>query len=84
MKKITFTPTEEQAKFINLYQRVQGASDPQEVIAFALKKLEQEQKYALYDKLAEMLGDSQDTARSSTPARSAALSPAASAPDGHD
>lgn len=84
MKKITFTPTEEQAKFINLYGRVQGASSPQEVIAVALDRLEQEQKYALYDKLAEMLGSPKDTNRSSSPGVPAAPSSAASASDGHN
>lgn len=80
MKKITFTPTEGQAKFINLYQKVQGSSDPQEVISLALEKLEEEQKSTLYDKLADLLSHPEQ----GTGPTSGSTSAASSSVEGHD
>lgn len=80
MKKITFTPTDAQAKFINLYQKVQGSSDPQEIISLALDKLEEEQKSTLYDKLDDLLsrpGQSTSSPSGNTSAGSASV-------EGHD
>lgn len=84
MKRITYTPTPEQAKFIDLYSRVQGTTNPQDILSFALDKLEQEQKSALYDKLTELLDTPNPPARSSVSATPATQTSATSSPEGQD
>ena len=64
MKRITFTPTQAQAKFLSLYQKVHRVDNPQHILALALDKLEQEQKSALYDKLDELMSSAEVVAQS--------------------
>lgn len=88
MKRITFTPTEAQAKFLSLYQKVQGVDNPQDILSLALDKLEQEQKSALYDKLDELMSGAdvaaQSTASVSPPFSSSPASASGSPDEGND